>query len=161
MIDYPNLIPECNVDTVFVEMLGYKNPNHAPSISQVSAILEKKKANQKAIGFVDGDKKMPKYFDQFEVLDKINNVRLLKHPNKDQYLVVVQPAMDKFIFSLCNSLGINLADYHFPRELKAFIGFTKKQSIKNDSNFKNLLNTISQKKCLEVAKIRSWITKYS
>ena len=57
MIRYPNLIPECNVDTVFVEALGYPGPNHAPSINQVCAILEKRGPQGKAIGFIDNDKK--------------------------------------------------------------------------------------------------------
>ena len=55
MIDHPNLIPECNVDTAVVEMLGYRRPNHAPSITQVSSILENKMMKRHAIGFIDND----------------------------------------------------------------------------------------------------------
>src|SRR5215218_10436217 len=101
MINYPNLIPECNVDTVFVEMCGYKQPNHAYSITQVSSILETSMSNKRAMGFVDNDKRHPKYFKNFKELDSTNNAKLLKHRNKQHYLVVVHPAMDKFIFKLC------------------------------------------------------------
>ena len=157
MIRYPNLIPECNVDTAFVEMLGYIDPNHAPDISTVSSILEAKNANQRAIGFIDNDKKKPKYISQFKVFDNgIGNVKLLKHPAKEQYLVVVHPAMDKFIYDLCGVLGVNLSHYGFPRELKTFIAFTKRRSIKTDKNFKNLLNTIKQKNPPEIARIQAW-----
>jgi len=54
---HPNLIPECNVDTLFVEALGYQSPNHAPSINQVCAILEKRGPHGRAIGIIDNDKK--------------------------------------------------------------------------------------------------------
>lgn len=99
MIEYPNLIPECNVDTVFVEVLGYKRPNHAPNINDVFKIFAKRKSSEKLIGFVDNDKRKPKDFFEFVIKDKINNVSLLKHPDKEHYLVVVSPAMDEFMAS--------------------------------------------------------------
>src|SRR4051812_35231774 len=112
MIDFPKLIPECNVDTIFVEMYGYKRPNHAPSITQVSSILEKKMGNQKAMGFIDNDKKQPEYFKNFKVVEKTKNAKLLKHPMQHHYLVMVNPDMDHFIFNLCRDLNIDLADYN-------------------------------------------------
>jgi hypothetical protein len=157
MIKYPNLIPECNVDTVFVEMLGYKNPNHAPDINQVALILNKKKTNEKAIGFIDDDKKSPLYFKEFKQLDKIGDVKLLKHSKRNHYLVVVSPAMDNFIYNLGKSLGVK----NLPNTAKEFRLITKKQSIKNNPDFKNLLNTIIQKMPEEIITIKLWISKYS
>lgn len=160
MIDYPNLIPECNIDTLFVEMLGYKKPNHAPSITIVSSILEKK-TNQRAMGFVDSDKRQPLYFKEFKVIDTTANAKLLKHPERHHYLVVVNPDMDTFIFNLCRKLGINIADYNFPSDFKAFVSFVKKNAIRSNPNFKNLLNTILQKNPAEITKIKHWVTQYS
>lgn len=71
MIEHPNLIPECNVDTVFVEALGYKKPNHAPNINDVFKIFAKRKATEKLIGFVDDDKRKPKEFDFRNLLNTI------------------------------------------------------------------------------------------
>jgi hypothetical protein len=161
MIQYPNLIPECNVDTAFVEMLGYVGPNHASDIFQVCAILDKKGPRQKAIGFIDGDKRKPPYLSNFKVVERIKGAQLLKHADKDQYLVVVSPAMDRFIFDLCNELEINVSHYGLPKEFKGFLTFTKKVSIRKDVEFKNLLNTIRQKNPPTVSKIQSWIVKYS
>lgn len=160
MIKHPNLIPECNVDTAFVEMCGFKDPNHAYSISQVSAILEKKMTDKKAIGFVDNDKRKPQYLKEFKEIESSNKVSLLKHPQQRHFLVVVSPAMDRFLFDLCKRLEIDLAHYNLPKEYKAFESFTKKQAIKNNAKFKNLLNTIRQKKPEEILKIQSWIDKY-
>lgn len=161
MIDHPYLIPECNVDTAFVEMYGYKRPNHAPGISQVSSILEKNMTKKRAMGFIDNDKRKPEYFKYFEVMEKTSNAQLFKHPNTHHYLVVVNPDMDTFIFNLCRKLEINLSKYNFPTQYDAFVSFTKKPTIRNNSDFKNLLNTIHQKNSEEISTIRNWIRKYS
>lgn len=157
MINHQNLIPECHVDTAFVEMLGYKNPNHAPGITEVSSILKKEKAKVRVIGFIDDDKKKPQFVKEFKCIKNFGNIKVLKHPTHKKFLVVVYPAMDKFIFDLSRSLDIKLNDYHLPTELGAFIRFTKQPSIIKDKNFKNLLNTIKQKKPTEVVRIISWI----
>ena len=161
MIKYPCLLPECNIDTAFVEMIGYKEPNHAPSITQVSFILENKFSNQRAMGFIDNDKKKTKYIAEFECIDEVNRARLLKHPDRHHYLVVLDPAMDGFIFSLCESLNINPGKYRLPSNRPDFISATKQMSIRSNTYFKNLLNTILQKRPAEFVRIKSWIKKYS
>jgi hypothetical protein len=160
MIRYPNLIPECNVDTVFVEALGYPGPNHAASINEVCAILEKKGPHGKAIGFIDNDKKRPAYLADFDVVEDLGNVRLLKHATKRQHLIVVTPAMDRFIFDLCTELGIDLALYSLPTRFVEFLSKTKREAIRRDPKFKNLLNTIRQRNPPKIVKIRSWIAAH-
>lgn len=160
MIRYPNLIPECNVDTVFVEMMGYRQPNHAPSVNTVCAILEKKKPNEKAIGFIDNDKKKPAYLVNFGLVEDLGNVRLLKHATKRQHLVVVSPAMDRFIFDLCTNLEIDLANFGLPAGFAEFLSMTKRQAIRTDVQFKNLLNTLRQRNPPKIASIRSWIAEH-
>jgi hypothetical protein len=160
MIQYLNLVPECNVDTVFVEALGYKKPNHASDIANVSLILEKMNKKGKAIGFIDDDKKKTIYIREFKVLEKINSVQLFKHPLKEQYLVVVHPAMDKFIFDLHTSLGIKMPK-RLPKDFEAFLSVTKTKAIKNNSDFRNLVNTIVQRRPDEIVKVKEWISKYS
>lgn len=160
MIDYPNLVPECNVDTAFVEAIGYRRPNHAANINQVSLILQKQ-ARKKVIGFIDNDKKMPSYFLEFNLVNEINDVALLKHNERDHCLVVVKPAMDEFIFNLSRNLEIDLSKYRLPTTLKAFIKETKKHSIKNHNGFRQLLNTIIQKNPPEIRAIKAWISRYS
>lgn len=160
MIAYPFLIPECNVDTIFVESLHYKSPNHAPSITQVSRIMENRPL-QRAMGFVDNDKKQPQYFSNFVQIDYSTNVKLLKHKEREHYLVVVNPAMDEFLYKICQDLDIGLSKYHLPRDFKAFKSFTKKDAIKNNIGFRNLLNTVSQKNPPPIQKIKDWIRLYS
>lgn len=160
MIEHPNLIPECNVDTVFVEALGYKKPNHAPNINDVFKIFAKRKASEKLIGFVDNDKRKPKEFFGFVIIDRINELSLLKHPDREHYLVAVTPAMDEFIFRLCKRLNIDIPK-KLPGEFEAFKSFTKKAAIRNNLDFRNLLNTIIQKKPSEIEKVKYWISKFS
>lgn len=160
MIQYPFLIPECNVDTAFVEALRYKSPNHAPNINEVTKILEKN-PKQRAIGFIDNDKRKPKYATEFKEIESASNVQLLKHIKNPHYLVIVNPAMDEFIYNICRDLEIDISKYTLPTELDAFITKTKKQAIKANPGFKNLLNTIVQRRHPTVEQISQWIKKYS
>lgn len=155
MIKYPNLVPECNVETLFVEALGYKKPNHAPSITKVSSILEQKRGNEKVIGFIDDDKKKPAYLKKFKVIKTFGGVTLCKHPQKEQYLVIAKPAMDKLIFDMCPD--IVLSSLKLPREFEQFKAMTKKEAIRNNPKFKNLLNTIVQKSP-EINAIKNFIS---
>lgn len=161
MIKYPNLIPECNVDTVFVEALGYKNPTHAANIAQVCRIMDQNLTRQSAIGFIDDDKKKPQYFNSFKVFDQTTKVSLFKHSERPHYLVVVKPAMDEFIHNLCSELEIDVIKYGLPRDLKAFIKETKSPSIRSNPKFRNLLNTIFTKNPANIVKIKSWINTHS
>lgn len=161
MIDYPNLIPECNVDTVFVEVLGYKDPNHASGISEVCKIMDQNLTKQSAMGFIDDDSKKPNYFKAFKVFDQTNKVSLFKHSERPHYLVVVKPAMDKFIYDLCAELEIDLSNYKLPNDFKAFKSVTKNLAIQSNPKFKTLLNTIIVKNPADIVRIKSWIKKYS
>ncbi|MBO9635800.1 MAG: hypothetical protein J7578_22030 [Chitinophagaceae bacterium] len=160
MIRYPYLIPECNVDTAFVEMLGYDSPNHAPNIQQVCIALDNSKANTVCIGFIDDDKKKPAYISNFTLMERSDNFHILKHKTKKQFLVVAIPAMDKVIYRLCQDLNIDPSRYGFPNDFQAFLSKTKKQAIRNDKSFKNLLNTIKQKKHPDIEIIKSLVSKY-
>lgn len=160
MIRYPNLVSECNVDTAFVEMIGYMEPNHAPNIHQVSSILEKQKSAVPCIGFIDDDKKKPAYISSFKLFKKGRYISILKHPSKNQFLVVAIPAMDSVIHNLCTDLGIDLSKYGFPKDFKAFLVRTKKIAIKNDKNFKNLLNTIKQRNTEDVEMVKELVSRY-
>jgi hypothetical protein len=77
--------------------------------------------------------------DQFKKVEKVGDVRLLKHPDREHYLVVVTKAMDSFIFKLCKRYSIDLSRYSMPSDLKAFIEKTKNPAIRKNSAFRNLL----------------------
>lgn len=160
MLRYPYLIPECNVDTAFVEMLGYTEPNHAPNIQEVCRIMQNNKANAICIGFIDDDKKKPTYISSFKPLEESKYFRLLKHETKSQFLVIAIPAMDKVIYNLCQDFNIDLSKYGFPNDFTAFLNKTKKLAIKSDRNFKNLLNAIKQKNPPEITTVKSLVSKY-
>jgi len=145
------------VDTVFVEALGYPNPNHAPSITTVCKILASRKVHQKTIGFIDDDKKKPGYLAHFQLVENLGTVKLLKHSNKSQHVVVVSPAMDSFIFECCIELGVTMSKYGLPTGFREFLSKTKREAIRRDPKFRNLLNTIAQSKHAKIVKIRSWV----
>lgn len=160
MIRYPYLISECNVDTAFVEMLGYVEPNHAPNIQQVCLMMQNSKTNATYIGFIDNDKKKPSYISSFKLLDESKYFRILRHETKNQFLVVAIPAMDKVIYELCQELQISPSKYKLPGDFKGFLSLTKKLTIAANKDFKQLLNAIKQKNPEEVTMVKSLVSNY-
>lgn len=68
---YNNLLTECHIETMLVEMLGYRAPNHQGNNSDVlKAMKTTKLSRQKAVGFIDDDKIEPKGLDEFEVVEQ-------------------------------------------------------------------------------------------
>ncbi|WP_164735488.1 hypothetical protein [Pseudoflavitalea rhizosphaerae] len=122
--------------------------------------MEKNKANNVCIGFIDDDKKKPAYISNFKLIEESRCFRILKHEAKSQFLVVAIPAMDKVIYLMCQDLNIDLSKYGFPNEFQAFLSKTKKLAIRNDRNFKNLLNTIKQRNPKEIEQVRFFVAKY-
>ena len=56
---HPRILPECYGDTLLVELLGFKKPNHqVEGINQVLNELEVNMPKQIAVGVIDYDKKI-------------------------------------------------------------------------------------------------------
>jgi len=153
------LLPECYADTLLVEMLGFKYPNHRSSINEVAnAMLHKGYKNQLAIGIIDEDKRQPKYFSEFETIDSSDRLTLKKHPDKHHFLIILSPAFEKFIAFAAEAVEVSLEDYGFDRE-KYFKSICKSQQVASNQDVKQLLNTINQKESPPTEQIKTWIEK--
>ena len=141
------LVPECYAETTMVKELFFDFDyylNHASGISQVNSILKKEDIdNYINIGFVDNDKKnVPPYFDEFETIGNSNNVVLKKHPLTNDYLLVVNPAIEGFLLSQLNEIGKSPIDYDLSINFKEFKHKMKKQSIQHHAGYKRMLNDL-------------------
>ena len=153
------LLPECYADTLLVEMLGFKYPNHRSSINEVAnAMLHKGYKNQLAIGIIDEDKRQPKYFSEFETIDSSDRLTLKKHPDKHHFLIILSPAFEKFIAFAAEAVEVSLEDYGFDRE-KYFKSICKSQQVASNQDVKQLLNTINQKESPPTEQLKIWIEK--
>ena len=73
MIEVKRIYPECNADTLLVELILQRGrPAHYAGISKVSAALERSRNDIYTVGLIDTDKfkRNPTYIDNFtEIVD--------------------------------------------------------------------------------------------
>ncbi len=151
------ILPECHADTLLIEILGYKKPNHQPNINDVANSMLQKYNNSLAIGIVDNDKKQPPYFkSSFEILKEQDGLILKKNPEKQHYLIVISPAFEQWIFNAAHQIEINPSDYGIGN-MKYFKSITKSRKIYSNEKMKDFLNTLGQKTNSPVKLMASWI----
>jgi hypothetical protein len=152
-------LPECDIDTTLITFF-VKNAapiDHEPCIGDVANAMKNVKDKEFVlVGLIDNDKRKPKYFDDFEEISSNNDIIFKKKPQVEHYLLILDKASEKFILKNAQAVGINLEDYGFPSDLKSLTKLTKKENIKTNQNFQNLLQDLKNKSAtgfLEIEKI--------
>lgn len=134
-------IPECFVDTALVEsVLETDGVNHQKGCFAVSGVMENKFVDSFAVGVVDFDKRRPAYLNVFFEIASSTHLLLVKHKIKSHYVIFVKPAMDGFILSCVDELGLKMEDFGLPSDLKAFTRETKTITMQDDKRFRNLFH---------------------
>jgi len=151
-----NLLPECYGDTLLVEILGFKRPNHQTSgIGQVIKVMKEKYQNRLAIGLIDADKKItPSYFQEFHLEEEKHSLKLLKHQDRNHYLIMVSPALEGFILQAAVDVKIKQKPFDNLKNLKRI---TKNINVGQNQDFKNFLNRLRQKKAPGFITIQKWL----
>ena len=161
MCDSLRVLPECHADTLLVSIIGFKRANHKPSIGAVANAMKDKMKTMKVVGVIDDDKKsIPKYFEQFEIIEKKDNLLKKKHPSREHYLIVLHPAFEDWVFAAADKVGIDPADskYGFKTK-KYFRNISKNKNVDENQKVKGFLNDIKQQKNSPMTTIKKWITE--
>lgn len=137
-IDYPNLLPECYVDTNLMQYLLNGTVNHQHSCTKVVGNLKNKFKDRFAVGVIDRDKVELGYIKECELIAETEHLALLKHQSGSHYLITVAPAIDKFILDNASELGIDTKEYGIPSDLKGFTMMAKRVTSNKDEHFKKL-----------------------
>lgn len=159
MAEYALFVPECNVDTALTLSLvafRYAFVSHRQGIGQVARVLVEQQAAARAgrvvVGMVDRDKK----FAQAPELAKFRPMQrprrgqeewheILQHPElSNQYLIVLNPACDTWLFRAAQEAGLELATLGLPTELPAFIDFCKQENVEELPLMRLLLREIQR-----------------
>ncbi|WP_159472116.1 hypothetical protein [Dyadobacter sp. 3J3] len=150
-------LPECHADTTLLLFLTKNDPRviHASGYSEVGVITRNVPVDTTLIGFVDDDKRIPPYFDDFEIIDSGDKVILKKKLEKDQYLIVIQKAIESFLIWNANQVGIDLAEHEFPKDVKLLGNRLKSLQIEKDENFQKLLIALDNQNAPGFVRIRS------
>lgn len=140
-----NVISECFIDTNLIEFLLNAKVNHQHCCNNVVKTLNNKK-DEFAIGIIDNDKRAVAYIKDCEKIREINRLNFFKHRTRNQYLITIFPATDRFIFNIAKEEGVNLSDFDLPTEFKDFLEETKTETSNKDQRFKKLFKEIKNHK---------------
>jgi hypothetical protein len=165
MIEVKKIYPECNADTLLVELILQRGkPAHYAGISKVAAALEKSRDDIFVIGLVDTDKfkNNPPLIDKFtEIVDdriENENIIVLKIPNTNKHIIRINPAFEKWAWNTAQDCGIMPATYGFDT-IDKLIAIAKPYGVFEDSNFKKFVNAIIQANPPQVQTLRNWLSK--
>lgn len=143
-----NFISECYIDTLVVKTILNEEPVHQEGIDNVLKTMNLEYYHDFAVGIIDNDKNVLAKIDNFALVCQYNNQFYIhKHIEYSQYVILISPAMEKFIIHNSNSAEINLSDYGFSSNLKHLRSITKHPSKWNQQvkeNFVNLFNRLIQ-----------------
>ena len=159
-----HIIIECYIDTKLIKALVPPRTkyNHQHGCPKVVKMMKDKFDDDFALGIIDRDKKELGYVEQFTLVVEISDtLQLLKHRNKNHYLIFICPAVEKWIISCALDAGILLSDYGLPNDFRSLMKTTKKSTDENDdpysSNFKELFKVFRTANPSKVAVLRFWI----
>jgi hypothetical protein len=162
MIDYPQILPECNADTLLVNMLIGATTAHNRGINTVFATLKKFESNnKKAIGVIDDDKRKDKdpYYKKYKLKKEYLCFKHLQHPNGIQELIVTHgKGFEKFIMRVAEEADVQ---HKLLKDFDRLKILAKSEAAKTDTDLKNLLNTLIQKNPPTLIYIREILMKHT
>ena len=145
MPDRIRLYPECHADTALITYF-ITNPliiEHAAGINEVSKSLETVKSDAVVlIGIVDNDKHKPRYLRTFQTIEELNKVCFQHIPGANQYLLIIDKAIETFLLWNAAQVGLDMADYAFSSDIRSLGVKLKSQSIETDPNYLRLLTDL-------------------
>ena len=155
------VIPECYVDTAFIETIvppdNQRGYNHQMGCNKVACKMQNDLKDDFALGIIDKDKRSVKYLDEFNPVANKKNLFLYKHPDKHHYIIQIYPAIERFILESCSEVDIDLSDYGLKSDLESLKQKTKKQTSKNDPQLKKLFKELKNRNAEQVVTISKWI----
>lgn len=149
--------PECEADTVLVEVLGFKKPDHVRGASEVVYTLEREKLSlRKAVGFIDRDKNPPSKLAEYTEIRQFSVLKLLQHNVRKQHYMITHPPLEDWLFDMeSRDADIDPSKYGFATK-KYFLEVTKNQKASYDNGLRNFFNALKQKSPT-LQTLQSWL----
>ena len=120
--------------------------------------LEQEFPRQTAVGIIDKDKKItPAYFQKFQTQREENHLILKKHSQRNHYLILVIPALERFLLKAAAECGIPEAEIPFTE--KRLKNISKTQEASKNKELKQFMNRIVQKKSPGTETMKTWLSE--
>lgn len=158
---YECFVPECNLDTLLIEVLLQcpNKANHARGNSNVILKVDfVEKRNGFSVGVIDQDKRELSVLREFiEESISRKDLRLFRRRDKKQIIIQICPAIESWIWNQCKEAGIDLADYGLPDSLKGLVK-SKSKLQRNDERFRKLFrDMLKNEKCQMIRDLHRWV----
>jgi hypothetical protein len=156
MIEQPHLLPECHADTLLVNMLIKSTAAHQPSINEVFKTLKIFAAKKrKAVGIIDDDKRKDRdpFYKEFTLINaNKENYKYLSHTNGIHHLIVTKgKGFERFITYCAEEVNVK---HKLLNDFERLKYLAKSPNVHSDPDFKDLLNTLIQRKSPTLIEIR-------
>jgi len=113
-LHHNNIVPECYADTVLVERLGFKRPNHGlnSNISNALKTIRASRPNQQVVGIIDSDRgDGEKLLEDFELVEEQHEIK--KYIRGNHTVLVLCPDFEGWVFENAAKKNIDPADHGF------------------------------------------------
>lgn len=154
-------VPECFFDTVLLKKLLQTNKRlvHRKGCNNVINDLNSNRLKDYfAVALIDKDKKELDYLKECVILYDDNKVVLLKHKHRKQFVIQLNPPLEKWVIEILEENGLVIEDFGYVRDYKKL-----KKQIKDDidnegdERLNKLVNTIINTDCASIKKIKSFL----
>jgi len=170
MIDIKDIFPECDADTLLVELITKRGKaNHNKGVSKVSKALKNRSDKQGPfVAVIDSDKfkrlHQDPYLPQFsEVISNYINgkehLKLNKLPNKQHYLVFIHPEFEPWIWEQAALAEINFEELGYNNDYKGFETDAKNYGLAQSKKFKKFVNAVVSANPPGIIMLRRWLVE--
>lgn len=151
------LIPEDNGHKMLMEVLRFRKCNFAKGINIVLSKIEKNFNNRFALGIVDDDKFKSNHFNKYSTkIAESNNLLQLNKPGTKHFLIVIQPAFEKWVWNQAVQKEILPSKYSF-HNFDTFCDATKDDFLHENQQVRRFLTDLFHAKAPGFITMSTWI----
>ena len=157
------IIPECHADTALVKFFirGFPYIDHEAGINNVVKNFSLvKDPTYCLVGLIDDDKRKPSYLGDFIEIKSLVNVSLRKKPDFEHYVIVLKPALERFLMHQSAVVGISPSDFNLPEDIKLFCKLTKRPQIETNQDYFNLLSALKEREAPEFLALEGFLRDF-
>lgn len=173
----PLFVPECHVDTALTRSLVvYRRDfddfiSHKHGVPKVAAEMERQwklfGSKRQVVGIVDRDKRLENVAYLADFTELIGGSLEASAPHSvrrhltraTQYLIVLNPACDTWVWQAAAAAGVLLPDYGLPAGRWEFIDYCKEEGIEDEPELKALLQAVSRARPAEYAELADFVAQ--
>jgi hypothetical protein len=150
-----NIQPECEADTVMIEVLGFKKTGHQQGVNNVINAFAIRQGLF-MVGIIDRDKRQPSKMLEFEEVKRFEALVLLRHKVQRQHYLISHPNLEDWLYEKeAKTNNVEPAQYGFKSKSYFHEVAKSKDALKNN-DLRSFFNALKQKSPT-LQTLQSWL----